>query len=54
MLPFLSQRHDVRHIDGRQLQKIGLVPDVEIKPTIEGIRNGKDEVFGESCRIFDP
>ncbi len=37
--------HDVRHFDGRQLQKIGLVPDIQIKPTIEGIRNGKDEVL---------
>lgn len=37
--------HDVRHIDGRQLQKIGLVPDVPVKPTIEGIVTGKDEVM---------
>ncbi|MFA0960893.1 S41 family peptidase [Roseivirga sp. BDSF3-8] len=37
--------HDVRHIDGRQLQKIGLVPDIEVKPTIGGIRAGKDEVL---------
>jgi C-terminal processing protease CtpA/Prc len=35
----------VRHADGRQLQRIGLVPDIEIKPTIEGIQNGKDEVL---------
>jgi len=37
--------HDVRHIDGKQLQKVGLVPDIKIKPTIEGIRDGKDEVL---------
>ena len=37
--------HDVKHIDGRQLQKVGLVPDVEVQPTIEGIRAGKDEVL---------
>jgi C-terminal processing protease CtpA/Prc len=36
---------DVRHIDGRQLQQIGLVPDVKVKPTIKGIRAGKDEVL---------
>jgi C-terminal processing protease CtpA/Prc len=35
----------VRHADGRQLQRIGLVPDIEVKPTIEGIQNGKDEVL---------
>jgi C-terminal processing protease CtpA/Prc len=35
----------VRHADGRQLQRIGLVPDIEIRPTVEGIQNGKDEVL---------
>jgi C-terminal processing protease CtpA/Prc len=35
----------VRHADGRQLQRIGLVPDVKVRPTIEGIQNGKDEVL---------
>lgn len=37
--------HDVRHADGRQLQRIGLVPDVRVEPTIKGIREGKDEVL---------
>ncbi len=37
--------HDVRHADGRQLQRIGLVPDVLVRPTISGIRAGRDEVL---------
>jgi C-terminal processing protease CtpA/Prc len=37
--------HDVRHADGRQLQKVGLTPDVEVAPTRAGIRAGKDEVL---------
>jgi len=37
--------HDVRHADGRQLQRVGLVPDVLVAPTIQGLRNGKDEVL---------
>ena len=37
--------HDVRHADGRQLQRIGLVPHIEVRPTIRGIREGKDEVL---------
>jgi C-terminal processing protease CtpA/Prc len=37
--------HDVRHIDGRQLQKFGLLPDYEIRPSIQGIREGRDEVL---------
>ncbi len=31
--------------DGRETQRIGIVPDIEVKPTIEGIRQGKDEVM---------
>jgi C-terminal processing protease CtpA/Prc len=37
--------HDVRHADGRQLQRTGLVPDVFVRPTIAGIRAGRDEVL---------
>lgn len=37
--------HDVRHADGRQLQRIGLVPDVEARPTVAGLRAGRDEVL---------
>jgi len=37
--------HDIRHADGRQLQRVGLVPDVEARPTIAGIRDGRDEVL---------
>lgn len=49
MLPgevrFRFSGHDVRHADGRQLQRIGLVPDVLVRPTIAGLRAGKDEVL---------
>jgi C-terminal processing protease CtpA/Prc len=37
--------HDVRHADGRPLQRIGLVPDVTVLPTIADIRAGRDEVL---------
>jgi C-terminal processing protease CtpA/Prc len=37
--------HDVRHADGRQVQRIGLVPDVAVRPTVAGIRQGRDEVL---------
>jgi hypothetical protein len=37
--------HDVRHVDGRQLQRVGLIPDIEARPTIAGIRAGRDEVL---------
>jgi hypothetical protein len=35
----------VWHADGRQLQRLGLQPDVEVRPTLAGIRAGKDEVL---------
>jgi C-terminal processing protease CtpA/Prc len=37
--------HDVRHADGRQLQRVGIQPDVEAAPTIAGLRAGRDEVL---------
>lgn len=36
---------EVRHADGRQLQKVGIQPDVMVRPTIAGVRAGKDEVL---------
>jgi len=35
----------VWHADGRQLQRVGLQPDVEVRPTLAGIRAGRDEVL---------
>jgi C-terminal processing protease CtpA/Prc len=35
----------VWHADGRQLQRLGLQPDVEAHPTLAGIRAEKDEVL---------
>jgi C-terminal processing protease CtpA/Prc len=36
--------------DKRPTQRIGIVPDVEIRPTIAGIRAGRDEVLEEALR----
>ena len=38
----------VRHADGRQLQRIGLEPLVEVRPTVAGILAGKDEVLDKA------
>ncbi|MCU1228866.1 MAG: hypothetical protein JWO97_1750 [Acidobacteria bacterium] len=45
--------HDVRHIDGAQLQRVGLVPAVRVEPTIKGIREGKDEVLDRAIRYIN-
>ncbi|MBO9691790.1 S41 family peptidase [Chryseobacterium sp.] len=31
--------------DGRETQRIGIIPDIIVKPSIEGLKNGKDEVL---------
>lgn len=36
--------------DKRPTQRIGIIPDVEVKPTIAGIRAGRDEVLEEGIR----
>jgi Peptidase family S41 len=45
--------HDVRHADGRQLQRIGLTPEVEVAPTRAGLRAGKDEVLERVLRYLE-
>lgn len=42
----------VAHTDGRQLQRVGLVPDIEVKPTIKGIQEGRDEVLDAAVRYL--
>lgn len=39
--------------DGRQLQRIGLIPDVEARPTLAGIRAGKDEVLESALQFLE-
>jgi hypothetical protein len=44
--------HDVRHADGRRLQRVGLVPHVEARPTLAGIRAGRDEVLERALEVL--
>lgn len=44
--------HDVRHADGRQLQRVGIQPDVEVAPTLEGLRAGRDEVLEKAIQYL--
>jgi len=40
--------------DGRETQRIGIVPDIEFYPTIEGVRAGKDEMleYALNCELI--
>jgi len=42
----------VYYPDGRETQRIGIVPDIVIKPTIKGIRAGKDEVLEKAIELI--
>jgi C-terminal processing protease CtpA/Prc len=44
--------HDVRHADGRQLQRVGLKPHVFVRPTIAGLRAGRDEVLEKAIEFL--
>ncbi|MEO8294389.1 MAG: S41 family peptidase [Gemmatimonadota bacterium] len=41
----------IRFPDGRQVQRVGLQPDVEVHPTVAGIRAGRDEVLEAALRL---
>jgi C-terminal processing protease CtpA/Prc len=43
---------EVRHADGRPLQRVGIQPDVEVAPTIAGVRAGRDEVLEAGIRVL--
>jgi C-terminal processing protease CtpA/Prc len=42
----------VYYPDGRETQRIGIVPDIEVKPTIQGIREGRDELLEKAIEII--
>ena len=39
--------------DKRPTQRVGIVPDLEVKPTLEGMAQGRDEVVEEVIRQLD-
>jgi C-terminal processing protease CtpA/Prc len=38
--------------DGTETQRVGIIPDIEMKPTIKGIANGKDELLEKAIEII--
>lgn len=42
----------VYYPDGGETQRIGIVPDVEVKPTVNGIRDGRDELIEKAIEII--
>jgi len=43
----------VYYPDGTETQRVGIVPDIIVKPTIEGIKKGTDEVLEKAIEIIN-
>jgi C-terminal processing protease CtpA/Prc len=43
----------VYYPDGTETQRIGIVPDITVKPTIQAIKEGKDEVLEKAIEIIN-
>lgn len=39
--------------DGQETQRIGIVPDIKIKPTINGVRNKEDELLNRAIKYIN-
>lgn len=44
--------HNVRHADGRQLQRVGIQPTIRVAPTIRGIADGRDEILEAAIKYL--
>ncbi len=42
----------VNYPNGEETQRIGIVPDIEVNPTIEGIKKGKDELLEKAIELI--
>lgn len=38
--------------DGTETQRVGIVPDIEVKPSIEGIKEGRDELMEKAIEVI--
>lgn len=43
----------VYYPDGRETQGIGIIPDIELRPTIKGIKEGRDELLEKAIEIIN-
>lgn len=42
----------VYYPDGSETQRVGILPDIEVKPTIKGIREGRDELLEKAIEYI--
>jgi C-terminal processing protease CtpA/Prc len=39
--------------DGKGTQRVGIIPDIEVKPTIKEILEGRDEMLEKAIEIIN-
>ncbi|HEX6046146.1 MAG TPA: S41 family peptidase [Pyrinomonadaceae bacterium] len=44
--------HNVRHADGRQLQRLGIQPHIRVERTIRGVTEGRDEILDAAVKFL--
>ena len=44
--------HGIYYPDGRETQRIGIIPDIKVTQTIDGIRKGKDEILERAIQFI--
>jgi len=44
--------YSARYADGSQFQRIGIIPDIEVRPTLRGIREGRDELLERAVEVL--
>jgi C-terminal processing protease CtpA/Prc len=43
----------VYYPDGTETQRVGIIPDIKLKPTIAGIKAGKDELLDKAIEVIN-
>lgn len=43
----------ITYPDGSETQRVGIIPDVEIRPTIKGIKEGRDELMEKAIELIN-
>ncbi|WNG28603.1 peptidase S41 [Cystobacter fuscus] len=51
-IALLFSGDDVRHVDGRQLQRVGLKPQVFVRPSLASVQKGQDEVLERALKYL--
>lgn len=43
----------VYYPDGKETQRIGIIPDVKVKPSVKGIKEGRDEILEKAISLLN-